>query len=219
MLAVKMGSTLQLIMLFSGMLPLFMPILWLAWVCETLIIAVAQQEQSHLSGNKKQHKRKFFGPNFLRIFPTLTPGCPRVKKFLPITGAAGKPAFRCGRPRFLARTSMTRRVLEKLCTEKVCVDFLARNLGTQESFRQTKPNKDRFANRFAQTMYSCEFGVLSAEKQGQFTNIGTFFANLGFFLRVLLVIPGKPTPNSQKKNFFLRTGSRIGFCLVCQNDS
>ena len=77
------------------------------------------------SGKKKQHKRKFFGPNFLRTLPTLTPGCLGVKEFLPITGAAGKPNFRRGRPRFSARTSMTRRVLEKLCTEKVCVDFLA----------------------------------------------------------------------------------------------
>ena len=33
------------------------------------------------------------------------------------------------RPRFSARTSMTRRVLEKLCPEKGCVDFSAPNTG------------------------------------------------------------------------------------------
>ena len=74
---------------------------------------------------EKQHKHKLFGPDFPRTFLTLTPGCPGVKKFLPITGAAEKRTFWCGRPRFSARTSMTRRVVEKLCTKKVCVDFLA----------------------------------------------------------------------------------------------
>ena len=74
-----------------------------------------------VSGKKKQHKHKFFGPDFPRTFLTLTPGCPGVKKFLPTTGAAGKRTFWCGRPRFSARTSMTRRVVEKLCTKKVCV--------------------------------------------------------------------------------------------------
>ena len=64
---------------------------------------------------------KLFGPDF----PTLTPECPGVKKFLPTTGAAGKCTFWRGRPRFSARTSMTRRVVEKLCPKKVCVDFLA----------------------------------------------------------------------------------------------
>ena len=78
-----------------------------------------------MSGKKNQRKHKLFGPNFLRTFLTLTLECPGVKKFLPITRAAGKRTFRCGCPRFSARTSMTRRVLEKLCTEKVCVDFLA----------------------------------------------------------------------------------------------
>ena len=81
------------------------------------------------SGKKKQHKHKFFGPDFPRTFLTLTPGCPGVKKFLPTTGAAGKRTFWRGRPRFSARTSMTRRVLEKLCTKKVCVDFLVPTKG------------------------------------------------------------------------------------------
>ena len=76
---------------------------------------------------KKQHKRRPFGPDFPRTSLTLTPGCPGVKKFLPTIGAAGKRTFRCGRPRFSARTSMTRRVVEKLCTKNVCVDFLAPN--------------------------------------------------------------------------------------------
>ena len=76
-------------------------------------------------GKKKQHKHKLFGPDFPRTFLTLTPGRPWVKKFLPSTGAAEKRTFWCGHPRFLAWTSMTRRVFEKLCTKKVCVDFLA----------------------------------------------------------------------------------------------
>ena len=80
---------------------------------------------SEKAGKKKQHKHKLFGPDFPRTFLTLTPGCTGVKKFLPTTGAAGKRTFWCGRPRFSARTSMTRRVVEKLCTKKICVDFLA----------------------------------------------------------------------------------------------
>ena len=87
-----------------------------------------------LSGKKKQHKHKLFGPDFVRTFLTLTPGCPGVKKFLPTTGAAGKRTFWCGRPRFSARTSMTRRVVEKLCTKKVCVDFLAPTLTWRHAF-------------------------------------------------------------------------------------
>ena len=68
-------------------------------------------------GRKKQHKHKIFSPDFPRTFLTLTPECLGVKKFLPTTGAAGKCTFWCGRPRFSARTSMTRRVVEKLCTK------------------------------------------------------------------------------------------------------
>ena len=82
-----------------------------------------------ISGKKKQHKHKLFGPDFLRTFLTLTPECPGVKKFLPTTGTAGKRTFWRGRPRFSARTSMSRRVVEKLCTKKVCVDFLAPTIG------------------------------------------------------------------------------------------
>ena len=40
---------------------------------------------------------------------------PGVKKLLPTTAAAGKRTFWCGRPWFSARTSTTRRVVEKLC--------------------------------------------------------------------------------------------------------
>ena len=86
---------------------------------------VANQRSDQIEGRKKQHKHKVFGPDFPRTFLTLTPECPGVKKFLPTTGAAGKRTFWCGRPRFSARTSMTRRVVEKLCAKKVCVDFLA----------------------------------------------------------------------------------------------
>ena len=91
--------------------------------------------QKFLSGKKKQHKHNLFGPDFPRTFLTLTPGCPGVRKFLPTTGAAGKRTFWCGRPRFSSRTSMTRRVVEKLCTKKVCVDFLAPILRSGSSQR------------------------------------------------------------------------------------
>ena len=36
-----------------------------------------------VSGKKHQHKHNFFGPDFPQTFPTLMPGCPGVKKFLP----------------------------------------------------------------------------------------------------------------------------------------
>ena len=74
---------------------------------------------------EKQHKHKLFGPDFPRTFLTLTPGYPGFKKFLTTTGAVGKRTFWCGCPRFSARTSMTRRVAEKLCTKKVCIEFWA----------------------------------------------------------------------------------------------
>ena len=98
----------------------------------TVPLAAQRNQEGPLSGQnaptireEKQHKHKLFGPDFPRTFLTLAPECPGVKKFLPTTGAAGKHTFWCGRPRFSARTSMTRRVVEKLCTKKVCVDFLA----------------------------------------------------------------------------------------------
>ena len=68
-------------------------------------------------------KHELFSPDFPRIFLTLTLGCPWVKKCLPITGATEKRIFWSGRPRFWARTSITRRVLKKLCAKKVCVYF------------------------------------------------------------------------------------------------
>ena len=75
---------------------------------------------------EKQHKHKLFGLNFLRTFPTLTPRCPGVKKVSPDhCGRRKTHLFSCGQPRFPARTSMTRRVLETFSTEKVCINFLA----------------------------------------------------------------------------------------------
>ena len=97
------------------------------WPCTPVTLLLRMLPQAHFSGKKKQHKHKLSGPDFPRTFLTLTPGCPGVKKFLLITGAAEKRTFWCGRPRFSARTSMTRRVLQKLCAKKVCVDFLAPN--------------------------------------------------------------------------------------------
>ena len=82
-------------------------------------------KQGHMSGKKRQHKHKLFGRTFL----TLTPGCPGVKKFLPTTRAAGKRTFWCGRPRFSARTSMTRRVVKKLCTKEFALIFRPLNMG------------------------------------------------------------------------------------------
>ena len=68
---------------------------------------------------EKQHKLKLFGPEFPADVQTLTPECLGVKKFLTATGAALKRTFWRGRPGFSARTSLTRRVPEKLCAEKV----------------------------------------------------------------------------------------------------
>ena len=67
---------------------------------------------------EKQHKHKCFGPNFLRTFLTLTHRCPGVKKFFPITGPQAN-TFLSG-----ARTSTTRRFLNKQCPEENCIYFL-----------------------------------------------------------------------------------------------
>ena len=89
------------------------------------MLAEIPHYRCRFSEKKKQHKHKLFGPDFPRTFLTLTSGRPWIKKFLPITGAAEKRTFWCGRPRFSARTSTTRRVLEKLCAKRVCIVFLA----------------------------------------------------------------------------------------------
>ena len=109
-------------------------------------------------GRKKQHKHKLFGPDFPRTFVTLMPGCPGVTKFLPTTGAAGKRTFWCGRPRFSARTSMTQRVVEKLCTKKVCVDFWPLSIRS----RPGKPNQRKGQNeKFMNFAHFCEFWCFS----------------------------------------------------------
>ena len=71
--------------------------------------------------NKKQHKHKLCVSDFPWTFLSFMPGYPRVKELLPITGAAEKRTFGCRCQRLSARMSMTWRVLEKLCTGKVCV--------------------------------------------------------------------------------------------------
>ena len=111
------------------------------------------------SGKKKQHKHKLFGPDFPRTFLTLTPECPGVKKFLPTTGAAGKRTFWCGRPRFSVRTSMTRRVVEKLCTKKDCVDFLAPTKGLS-----LEPGRVRFRRVRFQTPSSASILTLTVHR-------------------------------------------------------
>ena len=58
------------------------------------IVLLRPQNRSRLkSGKKKQHKHKFFGPDFPQTFLTLTPGCPGIKKFLRITGPTGNALF------------------------------------------------------------------------------------------------------------------------------
>ena len=73
------------------------------WPSQQVMHTIVDKKETR---KKKQHKHKLFGPDFPQTFLTLTPGCPRVKKFLPTTGAAGKRTFWCGRPCFSARTSM-----------------------------------------------------------------------------------------------------------------
>ena len=94
---------------------------------ETTIIAkrivYLKYQCAQKSGKKKQHKHKLFGPDFPRTFLTLTPGRPGVKKFLPTTRAAGNRTFWCGRPRFSARTSMTRRVVKNFVQRKFALIF------------------------------------------------------------------------------------------------
>ena len=95
---------------------------------DIICFCISELDTNNCQGRKK-NKHNLFGPDFPRTFPTLAPGCPgEKKKVLLNTGAAGKRTFWCGRPRFSVRTSRTRRVLEKLCTKKVCVDFLAPKL-------------------------------------------------------------------------------------------
>ena len=60
---------------------------------------------------------------------------PTARKFLPITAAAGQRTFVCGCPRFSARASMTRRVLEKTLYSKV-VAFLAPKKGYGRQLRK-----------------------------------------------------------------------------------
>ena len=38
MQTVKVGTALQTVMIFSGLLPLCMPILWLTWTCDMVVI-------------------------------------------------------------------------------------------------------------------------------------------------------------------------------------
>ena len=67
----------------------------------------------------------------------------------------------------------------------------------QESPRQTKPKRGRFASRFANLGCFCEFGVFSLEKQGEFTEIGAI-REFGFFFVNSPCSSRKSTPNSRK---------------------
>ena len=71
-------------------------------------------------GKKKQHKHKLFGPDFPRTFLTLTPGCPGVQKFIPITGTAEKcTLFRDFQKALETTTAMKRRkILRKICSNR-----------------------------------------------------------------------------------------------------
>ena len=92
-------------------------------VCHTIFWSSLLLTFAEVQG-RKQHKHKLY-LNFLRTFLTLTPGCPRTKKkFLPPTGPAGNTHFLVWTSTiFLVRTSMTRRVLQKLCPEKFALIF------------------------------------------------------------------------------------------------
>ena len=113
--------------------------------------------ETQLSGKKKQHKHKLFGPEFPRTFPTLTPECPGVKKFLPTTGAAGKRTFWCGRPRFSARTSMTRRVVEKFPTKKFALIFWPLNSENNEGATTKEETFSHFLTLFKNVHTCSEF--------------------------------------------------------------
>ena len=67
-----------------------------ASVARTPFCAILWRSPKLFSGKNKQHKHKHFGPNFLQTFPTRTPGCPGVKKFLPITGPQENPLLGAG---------------------------------------------------------------------------------------------------------------------------
>ena len=70
-------------------------------LCETTTVCVHRKrqgsEKSIFQGRRNKINTNFFGPDFLRTFLTLTPGCPGVKKFLPTTSAAGKHTLITGK--------------------------------------------------------------------------------------------------------------------------
>ena len=74
-----------------------------------------------ISGKKEQHKR----PKFPADIPDPYARTPRGQKFLlgESPGPRENPLFGADVPRFLVWTSMTWRVLEKICAEEVCIDF------------------------------------------------------------------------------------------------
>ena len=63
-------------------------------------------------------KCKRFGLDFSWTLLPPDTRIPRIKKLLPITRAAGEYTFGCGRPRFVVRTFVTLRLLEKHCTKR-----------------------------------------------------------------------------------------------------
>ena len=99
---------------------------WHMLICESVIAKQCTDPVLHCSNLIHCVCRPMaFQKNTSRHFATKTPS-----RRAPLGTARHLWKFqwnpiRCGRPQFLARTSITQRVLEKLCTEKVCVDFLA----------------------------------------------------------------------------------------------
>ena len=74
-------------------------------------------ETPRLSFSQNSGKKNSTNINFLVLISCKHPspllsGWPGAKKFLPTTAATGIRTFWCGRPRFSARTSMTRTVVE-----------------------------------------------------------------------------------------------------------
>ena len=98
------------------------------WGCQDL--AVPSHKSNTLgNGRLPGKKENNININFWSgMFVTLMPRWSGVK-VSPTAGAAGTQTSWRGRPRCFARTSMARRVLQKLCPENVCIDFLVPELG------------------------------------------------------------------------------------------
>ena len=119
----------------QGELYCFWVIIFLIVQC-SWIFDFSSNRQSLLKRLRKvvlnNFKHELSSLDFLREFRTHTHGWAGVKKFLPISRASEKRIVLCGRPRFSALTSMTRRFLEKLCEKSLVWYLLAPNFGRMD---------------------------------------------------------------------------------------